>query len=211
MRWMLACTLLLALCACKREKPADVIDLGVLPTWTMTAEDGTPIGTEQLHGKVWIANFLFTSCQSSCPPLAKATAQLQDRLRPLLPKDGPSPVQIVSISVDPVTDTPPVLAAFAKNYGADPRIWRFATGEYDAMEHLVTDGFLLPLERGDVPPKGVPGHDHNPLTGRPTPVETAHSLRFVVVDQEGHVRGTWDKDEAGLQRTLNAARWLAGL
>jgi len=211
MRWMLAGMLVLGLCACRREKPLDVIDLGKLPTWAMTAEDGKPIGTEQLLGKVWIANFLFTSCQSSCPPLAKATVQLQNSLRPLLPKQGPAPVQIVSISVDPVTDTPTVLAAFAKKYGADPQLWHFATGEYEAMEHLVTDGFLLPLERGDRPPKGMPGHDHHPMLGRPTPVETAHSLRFVVVDQQGHVRGTWDKDEAGQRRVLNAVRWLADL
>ena len=152
-----------------------------------------------------------TSCPTSCPPLARATADLQDRLRRILPKNRPAPVQIVSISVDPVTDTPRVLAAYGKKYGADPEVWHFATGDYDAMEHLVIDGFHLPLERTDRPPWGLPGHDHNPIVNRPTPIDTAHSLRMVVVDQQGHVRGTWDKDAAGLTKTVDAVRRLAGL
>ena len=102
--------LCVALVACRRQPPEDIDDLGVVPAWSMTAEDGKPIGTAQLQGKTWVVNFLFTSCPTSCPPLARATARLQERIRALLPKGEVPPVQIVSISVDPETDTPPVLA-----------------------------------------------------------------------------------------------------
>lgn len=197
---------LLFLIACKRQPPEDMDDLGVVPNWSMTAENGQPIGTAQLKGKVWVVNFLFTSCPTSCPPLARATAQLQARLRELLPTGKPPMVQIVSISVDPETDTPQVLAAFAKKYGADPEIWHFATsGNYDVTEKLATEGFLAPLIRPD-PPSAA-----NPDAATPTAIDTAHSLKFVVVDQNGHIRGTWDKDEAGLEQTVAAVRYLSGL
>ncbi len=197
--------LCVALVACRRQPPEDIDDLGVVPAWSMTAEDGKPIGTAQLQGKTWVVNFLFTSCPTSCPPLARATARLQERIRALLPKGEVPPVQIVSISVDPETDTPPVLAKFAKQYGADPRIWHFATsGNYDVTEKLVSEGFQSQLIRPD-PPEGA-----DPAA-KPSAIDTAHSLKFVVIDRAGHIRGTWDKDDAGLDATVAAVRYLADL
>ncbi len=193
------------LSACRREPPEGIDDLGVVPAWSMTAEDGKPIGSVQLHGKVWVVNFLFTSCPTSCPPLARATAQLQERIRALAPKGEPPIAQIVSISVDPETDTPDVLAKFAKQYGADPRIWHFATsGNYDATEKLVSEGFQSQLIRPN-PPEGADPQ------AKPSAIDTAHSLKFVVIDRAGHIRGTWDKDEAGLNDTVAAVRYLADL
>ena len=203
MRATLALLLLfLALPACRRQPPEDMDDLGVVPAWSATAEDGRPIGTAQLRGKVWVVNFLFTSCPTSCPPLARATTQLQERLRALLPKGEPPAVQIVSITVDPETDTPAVLRDFARQYAADPKLWHFATlGNYDATEKLVTEGFLSQVLR----PDPAPG------ASKPNAVDTAHSLHFVVVDQHGHIRGKWDKDAAGIESTLAAVRYLADL
>ena len=46
--------------------------------------------------------------------------------------------------------------------------------------------------------------------GKPTPLDTAHSLRFVLVGPDGHIRGLFDKDDASLDRLAAAARRLAG-
>lgn len=192
--------------SCKQATLPELADLGVVPHWTMTAENGAPIGSAQLRGKVWVANFLFTSCPTSCPPLAKATAELQQQLRALGPAGRPPAAQIVSFSVDPENDTPEVLTAFARKYGADPQIWHFATsGNYDVTERLVTEGFLLPLVRPGGPVAPLPGGE------TPTAFDTAHSLRFVVVDGRGHIRGTWDKDPQGIAHTIAAVRYLSDL
>ena len=122
-------------------------DYGALPEWAFADEQGQPIGSAQLRGKPWVANFLFTTCPGACPLLAQATMQLQGRLQEWVPKTGEMPVAIVSITVDPVTDTPERLRSFAKTFGADPKIWHFARGEYTEMEALVSGGFHQALFR----------------------------------------------------------------
>lgn len=192
----------LLLCGCQAP-PDDLIDLGPLPDWTFVDQQGQAVGSATLKGRPYLANFLFTSCPTSCPPLAQATARLQDRLKAWMPRTGTPPVQIVSISVDPETDTPQVLRTFAQKYGADGRVWKFATtDDYEQMERLVTQGFMLPVVRADRLPDGTLPKD------KPTPLDTAHSLRFVLVGPDGHIRGLYDRDEAGLQKAEKAARWL---
>ncbi len=105
--------------------------------------------------------------------------------------------QIISITVDPVTDTPARLKDFAEGYQAKRRIWKFARGEYPEMEALVTKGFRQALERNDT---------HTPPEERiknPTPIETAHSVHFVLVDAHGHIRGFFGIDEDSMTQ-LNA-------
>lgn len=201
--------LLLALavvCACQRKTAPELVDLGPLPPFAMTDQDGRPVEDTNLRGTVWVANFMFTSCPTSCPPLAKATAALQERLKARLPKEGPPPIRLLTVSVDPLTDTPEVLKAFAAKYGADPRIWTLLTGDYETMERLVVQGFMQPIIRADRI-TGTPS-EHT-ATQAPTPLDTAHSLRFVLIDRQLHIRGLFDRDEAGLQALQEAAHYLA--
>lgn len=204
MKYSMFLSFVVALAGCNAP-PAELTDLGPLPAWELHDQDGKAIGSAQLKGRPWVANFLFTSCPTSCPPLAKATADLQQRLSAWMPKDGPAPVQIVSISVDPETDTPAKLHEFGVKYGADSRIWKLATAgnDYAAMEQLVTGGFMMPVIRADRSPGGKAPE------GKPTPIDTAHSLRFVLVDGAGHIRGLYEKDDASLAKLDRAARWLA--
>ncbi len=193
--------LLFALAACQKAPP-ELDDMGTLPAWQLTDQAGQPVGSATLHGKPWVANFLFTSCPTSCPPLARATAQLQERIRAWQPKDGAALTQIVSISVDPETDTPERLTQWARDYHRDPRLWSLATGPYEAMETLVVGGFMQPILRKDRQPGEVP-----PVT--PTPIDTAHSLRFVLVDARGHIRGLFEQDAASLAKLDEALQFLA--
>jgi len=85
-------------------------------------------------------------------------------------------VGLVSFSVDPGHDTPDALAEYAKRNGADPAIWRFATGPEGAVSRLSREGFLLAV--GDVPPDA----------GSVPAPEILHSDRFAVVDSRGRVR-----------------------
>ncbi len=202
--WLVAATTVVLL-ACRRDAPP-LQDLGVLPAFAMTDQDGRPVDDTSLRGTVWIANFLFTSCPTQCPPLAKATAELQNRLKAWMPATGKPPVRIISISVDPMTDTPEVLRAYGQKYGADTRVWSLLTGEYETMERLVVQGFMQPIIRADRV-TGLPS-EHTAILA-PTPLDTAHSLRFVLVDRQGHLRGLFDRDAAGMQALEAAARGLA--
>lgn len=202
MLWISLWAALVVWPACAKA-PQELTDLGVVPPFSLLDQDGRPVTDQSLRGQVWAANFLFTSCPTECPPLAKATRRLQELL-------GPDAAQrklaIVSISVDPMTDTPEVLREFAKKYGADHQTWRFLTGEYEAMERLVVQGFFQPIVRGDRV-TGTPS-EHT-ATSAPTPLDTAHSLRFVLVDQQGHLRGLYDRDDAGVAKLRQAMQWLA--
>ena len=193
--------------ACTRHEPLS--DLGTLPDWRFTDQTGAAVGSATLAGRPWAANFLFTSCPSSCPLLAAATARLQAKVRAWSPAGEPEAVQLVSISVDPQTDTVARLATFAAKYGADARLWRLATGPYEAMERLVTEGFMLPILRADLA-VGSSADEQRAGRERPTPLDTAHSLRFVLVDAEGHMRGLYGQDDAELGRLDAALRQLAG-
>ena len=80
--------------------------------------------TDMLKSKTVIVNAFFTSCTSVCPPMNRNLEMVQEALGERLGRD----VFIVSISVDPVTDTPPRLKAYAQRFHAKPG-WTFLTGE----------------------------------------------------------------------------------
>ena len=59
--------------------------LGTLPAFTLTNQRGEPFGTRELAGKVWVADFVFTSCQSACPLLSERMAEVGRRAKKLGP------------------------------------------------------------------------------------------------------------------------------
>jgi protein SCO1/2 len=86
-------------------------------------------------------------------------------------------VRAVSFTVDPRHDDPETLRRYAERYGADPARWLFATGDYDAVEHLVRDGFRLSIAEL---PEGQRETSPEPIT---------HSDRLVLVDPQLRIRG----------------------
>jgi len=119
---------------------------------------------------VWVADFVFTSCTGPCPELSLRMRSLQKTF-----KQTHRDVTLVTVSVDPKTDTPKVLERYAEKFGADPNKWLFLTGPNDAyMRDLVVKGFLLSFAPAT---KGIP---------------LMHSTRIVLVDREGRIRGSHD-------------------
>jgi protein SCO1/2 len=162
--------------------------LGVVPPFALTERAGTPIGTDDLRGHVWIADFVFTRCPDVCPVLTGRMASLQAALA----TDAPQ-VKLVSFTVDPGHDTPEVLRDYATAHGARPG-WLFVTGPRDAIASLLRDGFHVAFA-DDGPPSG-------PIT---------HSDRFVLVDRELRIRGYYHGSEGDdLTRLRGDARALLG-
>jgi protein SCO1 len=84
-----------------------------------------------MKGKIVLINFFFTDCDAICPLMTENLARVQDLLGPRVGKE----IFMVSISLQPEHDTPEVLAAYAKTYGAGPG-WEFVTGKKDDIELL---------------------------------------------------------------------------
>jgi len=175
----------------KRQEMSSVEGaLGKVPAFTLTDQSGRKVTERDYAGKIWIANFVFTRCASVCPMLTAKFRSLQGELKDL-------PLSYVSISVDPEYDTPSVLAAYAKRFDADPARWRFLTGPLGDIERTVIEGFKIHIG------------ERTPAAHDPTLIEIMHGEHFVLVDQEGTIRGYFQSDEAGLKELEAAARSLA--
>lgn len=102
-------------------------------------------------------------------------------------------VSLVSFSVDPETDTPPVLTEYGKTFGADFTRWTFLTGDKQEIYDLILHGFLLAVSDGAVSADNPAG------AGIIT-----HSTRFALIDQEGVVRSYYHGEEASVAKEIVA-------
>ena len=136
-------------------------ELYPISEFLLTDSTGTPFGLENLQDTMWVANFMFTSCPSICPTLSANMATLQNRFA------DTSGIQFVSVTVDPETDTPEVLAEYATRFGADPTRWHFLTGPLEDIHALAVESFKV-------------GSVDAPIF---------HSDKFILVDEAGYVRG----------------------
>lgn len=105
--------------------------------------EGRRFGTAQLAGKIVLFNFVFTGCSSVCPVQTHALAQLQREL----PAGVRGDVHFVSFSLDPLSDTPATLKAYARRMGADLRGWSFVTGRPQDVDHVAERLRLFPTDR----------------------------------------------------------------
>jgi protein SCO1 len=138
---------------------------GAVPPFDLVNQEAQPFGSAQLTGRIWIADFIFTTCPGPCPIISTRMSELK---RPLEQSD----VQLVSFSVDPEKDTPAVLREYAEKLKAQPSRWNFLTGQRDAIYYLMRDGFKLTI----LEDQGMP----------------VHATSFVLVDRRGAIRGYYD-------------------
>jgi cytochrome oxidase Cu insertion factor (SCO1/SenC/PrrC family) len=145
---------------------------GTVPNFQLTNQNNQPFGSTQLAGKIWIADFIFTSCPGPCPMVSSRMSELQ---RPLEKTD----VHLVSFSVDPEKDTPEVLRGYADKLKAQPARWDFLTGSKATIYDLSKNGFKLAVSDGN-------GEASVPV----------HSTRMVLVDRHGEIRGYYEATTA---------------
>lgn len=180
--------------ALRREVPDAPPVYFQIPEFRLTDHFNEPFGSKELTGKLWVANFIFTSCPTRCPALTETMAKLQKRL-----KNMGDAVMLVSFSVDPERDTPEKLQEYAKKYHANPRRWRFLTGELAPVEQAIVQGFKMPMEPGEAVP------------GKPELFDITHGTRLVLVDRQGHVRGFYETDPESLDQLMADLSLLANL
>ncbi len=150
---------------------------GPVPAFHLTDERGHPFDASAMAGHVSVVDFIFTRCESSCPRLTALMGELQSRLA----REG-SAAKLVSFSVDPENDTPPVLLDYAAHAHADAARWSFVTGSADDMTRAVVSGFKVAATKIA---KGANDYD------------VMHGDWFVLVDAHAQLRGYYPTDEPG--------------
>ena len=153
---------------------------GSVPSFELVNQNGQPFGSAQLLGKIWIADFIFTTCPGPCPMISSRMSELQ---KPLEKTD----VHLVSFTVDPDKDTPEVLRGYAEKLQAQPSRWDFLTGPKSTIYNLSRNSFKLAVS------------DSSAETGTPV-----HSTRMILVDRHGDIRGYYDATEADAMTKLLA-------
>lgn len=103
------------------------------PPFRLTDQDGNPRSLEDLRGKLVVMDFIWTRCPGPCPILTGLHVKLQRMIPPALADQ----VRFVSISLDPVRDTPAVLREYAQKRGADLATWSFLTGAPDEVDAVL--------------------------------------------------------------------------
>jgi protein SCO1 len=171
-----ACAALLAflLTSCAGPRPLPV--MGSVPEFHLTAHTGQPFDSKALAGRVWVADFIFTTCTGPCPMMTAQMRRVQTATA-----DIPD-VKLVSFTVDPSHDTPPVLTEYAGQFKADPNRWVFLTGEPAPLNDLGLRAFHLNAVDGSL----------------------VHSTRFALVDRRGRIRAYYSSDEDGFMKNLLA-------
>ena len=143
-----------------------------LPDFSFTERSGRELSRKDLLGRVWIANFIFTSCAGPCPLMSRHMQRLQTDLADL------KSLRLVSFSVDPERDTPEVLRTYGERYDADPQRWLFLTGRMDRIYDIAIKGFKITVEAA---------RENNQII---------HDTRFILVDTAGVIRGYYDSTSA---------------
>ena len=153
--------------------------LGTIPEFYFTDSRDKKISRADLNGKVWVADFIFTTCTMACPVLTGNMNLVHKEFR------NNDNVRIVSISVYPEYDTPEVLKEYASQYDANTNRWHFLTGPEENVQNVIKNGFKM--------------GDYEDII--------FHSEKFALVDQKGRLRGYYSgmetEDVIRLKKDIN--------
>lgn len=166
--------------------------LGNVPNVNLVDQSGNPFSLDDLKGKNWIANFIFTRCAGPCPLMTSRMKSVQQQLK------DEQDIRFVSFSVDPEYDRSEVLTAYAKKHGADLNQWSFLTGEKDEIFKLAVQHFYLGV--GEVPPEEVKEKDQH----------IWHSTKFVLVNKNAEILNYYDSESSeALNQLIQRAKSLS--
>lgn len=174
-----------------REQPLPI--LAEVADFTLTNQQGQVFTQANLRGQVWVADIIFTRCAGPCPRMTRQMKELQDAL------PASSKARLVTLTTDPVFDTPQVLRLYGERFGANPERWTFLTGSKDQIAKLATSSLkLTAIEKS-------PAERENPED------LFIHSTIFVVVDKQGRLRGVFESSGEGIDPQRVKAQILSSV
>ena len=162
--------------------------------FTFTNQNGEKVTNKDYEGKIYVADFFFTTCQTICPKMTDNMVWLQDKI-----KDNPK-VKLLSHTVFPDEDTVEVLKKYAKEKGVIDAKWNLVTGNQNDIYKIARQSYLVVK------------------TGKPEEMfDMVHTENFVLVDQKGRIRGFYNglnidknvKDEKNLTQLVEDIEFLS--
>jgi protein SCO1/2 len=141
-----------------------------VPEFTFLNQDSLFISNEDFKGKVYVAEFFFTSCPSICPIMNKNMKKLETKF------GTRSDFGIASFTIDPEHDIPSVLKEYAEGYDVFSQNWHFLTGDKEATYALANQGFNI---FASVNPRVEGGFEHQGY--------------FALIDKNGYIRSRTDQ------------------
>lgn len=156
------------------QSPGDTVyhEIG---SFNLTSNLGLPYTLDSLKGKIHLANFFFTTCPEICPAINNNINLVVNKFQNV------NDIMFVSYSVDPETDSVPVLARYAKKYGNQAN-WRFITGPKKSIYRLAEFSYLA-------------------IGSGASQANFAHTEKLTLVDENGRIRAVFDG--RGDQRIIN--------
>ncbi|MCW3104842.1 MAG: photosynthetic protein synthase [Bacteroidetes bacterium] len=147
----------------------DTIYHSVQP-FSFVNQDGKVVTDKDYEGKIYVADYFFTTCKSICPKMATELLRVQEKF-----EGSKDMVKILSHTVNPENDSVPVLKAYANMIHADTDMWNFVTGDKKQLYDMARNSYLV-----------------NAMEGDGGPDDFIHSELLVLVDKEKHIRGIYD-------------------
>jgi protein SCO1 len=149
----------------------DMATIGEVPDFSFTDQNGETITNRDYKGKVYIAEFFFTTCPSICPIMNRNMVTIQNEFY------GNPNLGIASFTINPEFDTPEILKAYAESYKITNPDWHLLTGDKTEIYKLANTGFNLYVGEA---PEVEGGFEHSGF--------------FALIDQEGNIRSRYDKN-----------------
>lgn len=161
--------ILILLSGCAKEEIKNAVNWPVAD-FEYTDQNGKPLSLDDLKGNVWIADFIFTNCETVCPPMTANMARLQKKIK----DEGLENVKLVSFSVDPEVDTPEKLKEYASKFTDDQSNWHLLTGYVQKhIEQFAKENFKTQVFK--------PANDD----------QVIHGTKFFLVNQKGVIVKTY--------------------
>lgn len=150
---------------------------------------GDTISSKTVEGKVYVADFFFTTCPTICPIMKKEMLRVYEKF------DSNPDFLILSHSIDPTFDSQEVLRDYSQKLGIeDASTWNFLTGDQEKIFEIGQTSYLTTAMADQAEPGGF-----------------LHSGAFILVDQEGHIRGVYDGTKSDqVDRLINDIPKLLG-
>ena len=159
------------------QEPLPVI--GSIPEFEFIDSEGQSVNLNTLKGKVWVADFIFTTCTMACPIMTDNMNTIHKKYK------KNDDLRLVSISVYPEYDTPEVLKEYASQYNANTDKWHFLTGKEASVKNVIKNGFKI--------------GDYEDII--------FHSEKFALVDKNGMIRSYYNgmktEDMDKLKKDIN--------
>jgi protein SCO1/2 len=143
-----------------------------VPSFKFVNQDGDTVTEKNYEGRIYIADFFFTTCQSICPKMSANLAVVQDKF---IKSDS---VLILSHTVNPGHDSAQILKAYAELVHANTKKWNFVTGSKKDIYEIAYKGYMLNAVED--------------TTQTDIQKQFLHDEHFILVDKEKHIRGIYD-------------------